>query len=51
MMGLFNTQAYTDESQIIKPLVVLRLPENLTILKGETIILEPGAIQLSLTDI
>ena len=34
MIGLFNTQAYTDESQIIKPLVVLRLQENLTILKG-----------------
>lgn len=51
MIGLFNTQAYTDESQVIKPLVVLRLPENLTVLKGETIILEPGAIQLSLTDI
>lgn len=51
MIGLFDTQDYTDETQIIKPLVVLRLPEKLTVLKGETIILEPGSIQLSLTDI
>lgn len=51
MIGLFDTLDYTDENNDIKPLVVLRLPENITILKSETIVLEPGSIQLSLTDI
>lgn len=53
MIGLFDTYLYDteDETVDVKPLVVLRLPESLTINKGETVILEPGSIQLSLTDI
>lgn len=53
MIGLFNTLNYEDENtkELIKPLIVLKLPRNETVLKGETIILAPEAIQLSLTDI
>lgn len=52
MLGIFDTLDYEDENHnLIKPLVVLRMPRFETALKGETIILSPGAIELSLSDI
>ena len=52
MLGLFDTLDYQDEhGNLVKPLVVLKLPESQTALKGETLILAPGAIKLSLTDL
>ena len=52
MVGLFDTLDYQDEhGNLVKPLVVLKLPESQTALKGETLILAPGAIKLSLTDL
>lgn len=53
MLGLFNTLDYEDETtkELIKPLIVLKLPRTETVLKGETIILAPEAIRLSLTDL
>lgn len=52
MIGLFDRLDYQDESgNLVKPLVVLHLPESQTALKGETLILAPGAIRLGLTDL
>lgn len=51
MIGVFDTLAFEKNKELVKPLVVLRLPTFETILKGETIVLAPGAINLSLTDI
>ena len=51
MLGLFNTIEYEDnEKNLIKPLVVLRLPQPEVVLKGETIALSPNAVQLSFSD-
>lgn len=52
MLGIFDTLDFEkqDSKEIIKPLVVLRLPKFETLLKGETLVLSPGAIELSLTD-
>lgn len=47
MVGIFNTL----EENNTKPLIVLQLPYLETILKGETLLLAPGAIKLSLSDI
>ena len=52
MIGLFDRLDYEDENhELVKPLVVLRLPNPETALRGETLTLAPGAIKLSLTDI
>lgn len=52
MLGLFDTLDYENElHELVKPLVVLRLPRYETVLKGETLLLAPGAIELSLTDL
>lgn len=52
MLGIFDTLDYEDENkQLVKPLVVLRLPNPETALRGETLILAPSAIKLSLTDL
>lgn len=53
MIGVFDTLDYEDPltKELVKPLIVLRLPRSETVLKGETIILAPEAIQLSLTDL
>jgi hypothetical protein len=52
MIGLFTTNQYEDEfGNKVKPIVVLRLPQFESVLRGETIILAPNAIQLSLSDI
>lgn len=52
MIGLFTTRAYEDaDKQLVKPLVVLRLPQFESVLKGETIMMAPGSIRLHLTDI
>lgn len=51
MIGVFDTLSFEKNKELVKPLVVLRLPTFETILKGETIVLAPGAINLSLTDI
>lgn len=52
MLGIFDTLDYEiEEGELVKPLVVLKLPRFETALKGETIILSPGAIELSLSDI
>jgi len=47
MIGIFNTQDYEN----VTPLVVLPLPKYESIIKGETIVLAPDTIQLSLTDL
>lgn len=53
MLGIFDTLDYENEEtgELIKPLIVLSLPRSETVLKGETIVLAPEAIQLSLSDI
>lgn len=51
MVGIFNTLDYEDDNKnLIKPMVVLRLPNPETALRGETLTLAPQAIRLSLTD-
>ena len=51
MVGIFNTLDYEDnDKNLIKPMVVLRLPNSETALRGETLTLAPQAIRLSLTD-
>lgn len=47
MLGIFNTQDF----EVKTPLVVLPLPKYEAVIKGETIILAPDTIQLSLTDL
>lgn len=52
MIGIFDTIAFEDENKkLIKPLIVLQLPQFITVTKGETVVLEPNAIQLRLSDI
>ena len=51
-IGIFDTLDYEDsDGNLIKPLVVLELPVAEAVLKGETLLLAPGAIQLNLSDI
>ena len=56
MLGIFNTQEYeiedsgTKKAELVRPLIVLRLPRFETLLKTETIVLKPNAVQLSLRD-
>lgn len=51
MLGLFDTLNYEEGNKQVKPLVVLKLPTSEVVLKGETVVLFPGAIKLNLTDI
>lgn len=52
MIGLFDTLAYEDEQKnLIKPLVVLALPQGVTVAKGEVVMLAKGVIRLGLSDI
>lgn len=52
MIGIFDRLDYEHENgELVKPLIVLKLPNPETALKGETLMLTPGAIKLSLTDI
>lgn len=52
MLGIFDTLDFEDEKHnLIKPLIVLHLPNILTVIKGETLALAPNTLQLSLTDI
>lgn len=53
MIGIFDTPEYMEEDEVteVKPLIVLRLPEQMTLLKGETVIMPINSIQLTLSDI
>lgn len=51
MVGIFDTLDYQDENEnIIEPLIVLKLPDAVTIKAGETIFLAEGSLNLTLTD-
>lgn len=51
MVGIFDTLDYQDEKgNPIKPLIVLRLPDSVTVKSGETIFLTAGSLNLALTD-
>ena len=52
MIGIFDTMEYEDqEGKLIKPLIVLALPQPITVNKGEVIMLAPNSINLNLSDI
>ena len=52
MMGLFDTPDAKDlEGNLIKPLAVLCLPQPISIVKGDTIVLSAGVVRLGLSDI
>lgn len=52
MIGLFDTLNYEDEQgNMIKPLIVLALPQGATVSKGEVVMLAKGVVRLSLSDI
>ena len=52
MIGLFDTQDFEDSmSNLIKPLIVLALPQGVTVNKGEVVMLAPNTINLNLSDI
>jgi len=52
MIGLFDTPAYEDEqSNPIKPLIVLALPQPVTVGKGEVVMLAKGVLRLNLSDL
>lgn len=51
MIGVFDTLDYQDEDgNMIEPLIVLKLPDSVTIKSGETIFLAAGSLNLTLTD-
>ena len=51
MVGIFDTLDYQDENgNMIEPLIVLKLPDIVTIKAGETIFLAEGSLNLTLTD-
>lgn len=51
MIGIFDTLNYQDEDEnMIEPLIVLKLPDVVTIKAGETIFLTEGSLNLTLTD-
>lgn len=51
MIGIFDTLDYQDENgNMIEPLIVLKLPDIVTIKAGETIFLAEGSLNLTLTD-
>lgn len=51
MIGVFDTLDYQDEDgNMIEPLIVLKLPDLVTIKSGETIFLAAGSLNLTLTD-
>lgn len=53
MVGIFDTIEYenTETKEIVKPIAVFRLARFESVLKGETVIFEPGTIELSLSDL
>lgn len=52
MLGLFDTPEYEDEQgNSIKPLIVLALPQPVTVNKGEVVVLPKGVVRLGLSDI
>ena len=52
MLGIFDTQEYEDaDKNLIKPLIVLALPQPVTIAKGEVVMLPKGVVRLGLSDI
>lgn len=51
MVGIFDTLDYQDEDgNMIEPLIVLKLPDSVTVKAGETIFLAEGSLNLILTD-
>jgi len=46
MIGIFDTMNYEN----VKPLIVLRMPESESVLKGETCVFSVGSVTLSLSD-
>ena len=51
MVGIFDRLDYQDEDgNMIEPLIVLKLPDSITIKAGETIFLTAGSLNLTLTD-
>lgn len=51
MVGIFDTIEYEDENgDPVEPLIVLKLPDSITVKKGETIFLTAGSLNLTLTD-
>ena len=51
MVGIFDTLDYQDEDgNMVEPLIVLKLPDEVTIKAGETIFLTAGSLNLTLTD-
>jgi len=51
MVGIFDTLDYQDEEgNMVEPLIVLKLPDSITIKEGETIFLTAGSLNLTLTD-
>lgn len=51
MVGIFDTLDYQDkDGNMIEPLIVLKLPDEVTIKTGETIFLTAGSLNLTLTD-
>ena len=51
MVGIFDRLDYQDEDgNMIEPLIVLKLPDSITVKAGETIFLTAGSLNLTLTD-
>lgn len=51
MVGIFDTLDYQDEKgDLVEPLIVLKLPDSVSVKAGETIFLTAGSLNLTLTD-
>ena len=49
-VGIFNTDKYYENGELIKPLVILQLPSSIEVKAGETVIFDSSAIVLNLSD-
>ncbi len=49
-VGIFNTNEFFKDDELVKPLVILQLPGLIDIRAGETAMFDPSTIVLNLSD-